>query len=614
MADYDADDMVRALGRAGLRRGDTVLFHTSLGLLGLPRGVVDQESLNRLFLECARRVLGPEGTMLVPVYTYSLCRGETFDLGASPAAIGPFPEFFRRHPGVVRSAEPILSVCGLGPLARELFADLPPTCYGEDCLYARLVARRALICTVGLGLNWATFLHHIEEMAEVPYRYRKIFRGDMIDASGQAREVAWTYNVRLWSKNADVDAGELVAAVVADGLCAREPLGRGGLCCVRANDYFAYATDRIRRDPWIAARGPAGDPLAMEAARVPPLSFALDLSPRASLEETARALTPLPRDGLGDAADAALDALATLLPVQASSWRTGELHGGSVVPEKWTCREASLATLSGRTVFSLADSPLHVMQRSHAFSGEMSRQELLAHLHTHPDDPEAIPFVANPSRRQWGLCCSGRQKERLGEERYRVSLRADFSLGRLRVGEVAAPGAASEAELVLCGWLGRSGRFDDGLSGVLAGVEVLRARLAGGPRRLGCRLVIFPGIAGWRAWLEQAGPHPGRATVLLNRLAGPAPLALAATDATGPLAAAFRGALLGNGVLPAPSREAPGADGETQVAGLSVFRTGLGQDDPFRADPPEAAGLGRVGQAVATLLAAIADTERRLWP
>ena len=35
--------------------------------------------------------------------------------------------------------DPMMSICGIGPLVKELFYKLPFTTYGEDCLYERLL-------------------------------------------------------------------------------------------------------------------------------------------------------------------------------------------------------------------------------------------------------------------------------------------------------------------------------------------------------------------------------------------------------------------------------------------------------------------------------------------
>ena len=79
--------------------------------------------------------------------------------------------------------------------------------------------------------------------------------------------------------------------------------------------------------------------------------------------------------------------------VRIHEYPTGEPCWTWRVPEKWTCHEAYLETLDGRRLIDYADHPLHVVSYSLPFEGLVSRQELLDHLHAHPQIPDAIPFV-----------------------------------------------------------------------------------------------------------------------------------------------------------------------------------------------------------------------------
>ena len=84
-----------------------------------------------------------------------------------------------------------------------------------------------------------------------------------------------------------------------------------------------------------------------------------------------------------------------------------------LVPEKWTCHEAFLETMDGRRLFSYQDNPLHVVSYSLAIDRVVSREELLSHLHVHPELADAIPFIFKYYERDWGLCCSQKLKSSL---------------------------------------------------------------------------------------------------------------------------------------------------------------------------------------------------------
>jgi aminopeptidase-like protein len=143
---------------------------------------------------------------------------------------------------------------------------------------------------------------------------------------------------------------------------------------------------------------------------------------------------------------------------------------------------------------------LHVVSYSLPFEGVVSRDELFRHLHVHPKEPDAIPFIFKYYDRDWGLCCSRNLKESLTDEAYRVVIRTTFSYGTLKVGEIVAPGETEEI-VYLCSHLCHPAMFNDDLSGVVVGMDVMRNLLARPHRRRTYRYLIVPETIGGVAYL-----------------------------------------------------------------------------------------------------------------
>jgi aminopeptidase-like protein len=182
------------------------------------------------------------------------------------------------------------------------------------------------------------------------------------------------------------------------------------------------------------------------------------------------------------------------------------------VPEKWTCHEAWLETLDGRRLLSAANNPLHVVRYSLPFEGEVDRDVLFRHLHVHPRLPDAVPFVFKYYERDWGLCCTQDLRDSLHDARYRVVIRTSFNYGTLKVGEVVVRGR-SDREFVLCAHLCHPAMVNDDLSGVVVGIDVMRALLARPKPRYTYRFLIVPETIGSIAYLSQ---NPG----VVPRMAG----------------------------------------------------------------------------------------------
>lgn len=498
-------DLAAGLSAAGVRTGDLLFLHVNLAALGLD----DDADTAAAILATIRETLGPDGTVLIPTYTFSFCRQEPFDPATTPTAGGPwspsagFLEYFRALPGAVRSADPIHSVAGLGPAARPLLSNIAPTCFGAGSVFARLVEQDALICMLGLDLDEATVRHHTEEVVGVPFRYRKLFTGAIGPECGATR-AGWVYNVRILADNGRPDGSRLARAARERGLAHVVPVGNGELVAVRAAVLHELGLAMLRKDAWATAAGPAADVVAVEAARAGNAVVAPALAAGASMHELIDALWRLPRDIVSDGYDAALAALATQLPMTVYEYPSGTECWSWIVPEKWTCQEAWLETLDGRRLFSYTDHPLHVVSYSLPFEGEVSRDELLRHLHVHPRLRDAVPFVFKYYERDWGLCCTLAQREALTEPRYRVRIRSSFSYGTLKVGEVVVPGRTSDT-IVLCAHLCHPAMVNDDLTGVVVGMDVMRALLAGPTPRYTYRLLIVPETIGSIAHLSQ---HP----------------------------------------------------------------------------------------------------------
>jgi aminopeptidase-like protein/aminoglycoside N3'-acetyltransferase len=497
--------LLDGLRQIGIEQGDTIFVQVSLDALGRPRDCATDDEVWTMLLRVLHEAVGAGGTILVPTYTFSFCRHEDFDVASTPTAGGPwssssgFLELVRRAPGATRSRDPIHSVAGLGSRAEELLRDVPNTCFGPGSIFDRLLHTGAKVCMIGVGLHEATFRHFAEEAVGVPFRYKKLFTG-RIRENGKVRKTGWIYNVRILADNGWPDGSKLEAHARETGHCRVARVGHGEIEAISCRDLFDETAALLADDRWSTARGPAGDPVALEEKRVGVRRFGVQLTRGASMQEMVESLWRLPRDLVSDGYDAALRALGDVLPMKVHEYPSGTECWTWIVPEKWTCHEAYLETEDGRRLFSYADHPLHVVSYSLPFEGTVSREELFRHLHVHPKEPDAIPFIFKYYDRDWGLCCSRNLKESLTDEHYRVVIRSSFSYSTLKVGEIVAPGE-SEESIYLCSHLCHPAMFNDDLSGVVVGMDVMRELLARPRRRYTYRYLIVPETIGGVAYL-----------------------------------------------------------------------------------------------------------------
>jgi len=262
-ADYSRDDLVRALRAVGLRDGDVVFSHTSVGMLGRPEEGLGKETVAELFLSAFREALGAEGTWVLPAFSYTYTSGEVFDPDTTPPGnMGLLTEMFWQRPDFHRSLDPIFSVIATGARAEELVRDVPDDCFGEDSIYARLIAADAAMCNIGIGSH-STLIHHVEQKLGVPYRYIKMFKGTTrVDGAERESEVA--YNVRdLDDPRNPPYCMRLDHDGRADGSVRAERVGRGEVNLIRARRMEELIRAGLDRDPEYLVLGDlAGRPIA----------------------------------------------------------------------------------------------------------------------------------------------------------------------------------------------------------------------------------------------------------------------------------------------------------------------------------------------------------------
>ena len=496
--DYTKNDVIESLVASGVTSGDKVLCYTSLGLLGMPENVGNAEELNKLFFDCLCEVVGEKGTVFVPTYTYSLCKGEIFDSRETPSAIGPFTEYFRRQKGVVRSFDPILSTCGLGKDADLLRNEINNTCYGKGSFFEKLTEADGKICCIGLHLHWATYRHYIEEIAQIPFRYRKWFYGKVRE-SGVVSDSRWKYSVRLWVDNADPDGKKLGDMVVGEGLAKQVELGRNYITTVSCQDYFNFSRKCFIEDPWISARGPAGDPVFLEEQRTGVKKYHFNFNENSDSEEILNQLVQVPRNIVSDGVEACLEAIGRVTPLEISSYITGYEGVDFLVPEKWSCSKAAIMNLNGEIVLSMSDDSLQVAGYSSSFSGVVTKVDLLEHyVAGNLNSGEGV--LDRYYNKHWGWACNSFNNidNLLIESEYQVDISTSVALGELKVAQAFFAGESKNEILVginICG-LGK-----DAVTCRFAEYFELFCRLAkASSREHSWRFLFIPDNIGLAAW------------------------------------------------------------------------------------------------------------------
>ena len=220
-----------------------------------------------------------------------------------------------------------------------------------------------------------------------------------------------------------------------------------------------------------------------------------------ALHALVRRLYPITRSITGPGVRETLEVLRERLPLEIRAVPSGSAVLDWEVPPEWHFHDAFIADARGRRLIDARRCNLHVVNFSTAVDRRLSRAELEPHLHSLPDDPEAIPYRTNYYARDWGFCLSERARQGLGDGPFHVRIDAEHREGVLNWGELVIPGE-TDAEILVSTHVCHPSLANDNLSGIALAAALAAERLRGRPRHT-WRFVFVPGTIGAISWLAR---------------------------------------------------------------------------------------------------------------
>lgn len=222
-----------------------------------------------------------------------------------------------------------------------------------------------------------------------------------------------------------------------------------------------------------------------------------------------KALFPLPRSLTGDGVRATLQTLKQHVPLDIREVPTGTRVFDWDVPREWNIRSARIKALDGRVLVDFTENNLHVVGYSVPVRGTFTRQELSSHIHTLPDQPDAIPYRTSYYAENWGFCLPHKLWQSMQDEAYKVEIDSDLADGSLTYGEFFIPGE-TDKEILISVHVCHPSLANDNLSGIVVATALARHFLVQPKPRLGIRFLFLPATIGAITWLARNEDHLDR--------------------------------------------------------------------------------------------------------
>jgi len=190
-------DLSQKIIGLGIPPSSTVMIHSSLLKFGIIENGIEG------ILKCIMDSLAGDATILMPAFTFGFSDTRYWSAKNTKSEMGALTEYFRKQDGTIRTIHPFHSVVAYGSHAKDFATCNSLSSFGSGSPFEKLLELDAYNLSLGTEfIGGATFVHHTEEVCQVPYRYYKEFPGEIYDMNEKkvdkifkmyVREITATY-------------------------------------------------------------------------------------------------------------------------------------------------------------------------------------------------------------------------------------------------------------------------------------------------------------------------------------------------------------------------------------------------------------------------------------
>lgn len=207
----------------------------------------------QILLDQLLRVTKHDRTLLMPSYTSGF-RDGTIDLDNEPGKTGITNELLRVLSGSRRTASAFFSFVAHGRQVDEVAVLRPVNAWGEGSLFEWIEQNDAHLLMIGLPWEMCSFLHRVEWLGRVPYRYFKNFEGQMI-REGRCEPLKERLFIRSLDPLAENTWPDLDSILEKAGM-QRFPVGQSHVAEIGALSLVESLMPIIKKDPFAFIKNP----------------------------------------------------------------------------------------------------------------------------------------------------------------------------------------------------------------------------------------------------------------------------------------------------------------------------------------------------------------------
>lgn len=251
-------DVLDAFAKVGVKKGQTIIVHTSLSQLGFVCGGAE------IIIEALMESVGEEGTIMMPTQSWKNLDPTTGVHWEEPEewwqiirdnwpayrkeitptnTMGAVAEMFRKWPGALRSEHPARSVAAYGKHAEFLTEghDLS-NIFGEGSPIGKLYELDGYVLLIGVGYDKNTSIHLADVRAEYPGKHNCTEYSAIMENGKRV----WKAYDTLFVDGEDFE--DIGTAFEKEGKACKESLGNGTITFMRQRDIVDFAVNWIEQN------------------------------------------------------------------------------------------------------------------------------------------------------------------------------------------------------------------------------------------------------------------------------------------------------------------------------------------------------------------------------
>ena len=244
MTDYNENNIYLALKKVGLKKNDNIFCHSNLGFFGKLKGINDKNQLCKVFLKNIFKIIGKNGNLIVPTFSYSFFKSEKYINNITKSEMGIFSEWIRKQKNSKRSNDPNFSISCIGPKKNYFTETIENNTYSDDNFFGKF--HRANGKVLNFNFPGSTIIHYYENKLKIKYRYNKKFYG----ISGTKKTEWLVFSKKISDRNTYHNPFPITNYIKKKKIAKYTNLGKGEILCINSLSFYNTIKKVLTKNPY----------------------------------------------------------------------------------------------------------------------------------------------------------------------------------------------------------------------------------------------------------------------------------------------------------------------------------------------------------------------------